>query len=386
MGSDKLTLLQFTNSRRTPGTQRQYRQSVCLFFECLSGRPYTGQSRSAEHLNEMDRMSSEYISTDQNYFSDLLRFASFVADSFSPNTMNTHLSVVIMWLELNDIVISKRKLEAIKGSIEKRRVITKDHILTHEEIKKWYEHLTRIGRVALVIQMATGMRLGEVLGLLPEDVDLENRIVYVRRSNQKRKTTKNQKERITFLTEEALFILNEWLAYRDTFLEIACKKSNTVRPKTRDDARLVPVTNSNIQEVYTRALEKAGLLVRDPDTHRATITSHSIRRYFISQLKTAMPAEMVEALAGHEGYLSGAYRRYSVEQLQAEYDKACHLVSLSSPENLPAIKADLQSQAEFSRSLASENMRLQQQLQSEMREREEQARRISAIEAAMSKR
>lgn len=60
-----------------------------------------------------------------------------------------------------------------------------------------------------------------------------------------------------------------------------------------------------------------------------------------------------------------------------------HLVSMSSPENLPAIKADLQSQAEISRTLVGENVRLKQQLDAEKIEREAQSRRIAAIEAAL---
>lgn len=227
------------------------------------------------------------------------------------------------------------------------------------------------------------MRIGEVLGLEPDDVDLDNGIVYVRRSNQNRKSTKNQRERITFLTDEAIFAIREWMAYRDTWVDQACRKLNGQVKANNYDSRIIPATNNTIQEAYTRGLKKAGLFERDPETNWCTITSHSLRKYFHSQLKTAMPAEMVESLMGHEGYLSGAYRRYSVEQLQAEYDKACHLVSLSSPENLPAIKADLQSQAEISRTLVGENVRLKQQLDAEKTEREAQSRRIAAIEAAL---
>ena len=84
---------------------------------------------------------------------------------------------------------------------------------------------------------------------------------------------------------------------------------------------------------------------------------------FHSQLKTAMPAEMVESLMGHEGYLSGAYRRYSVEQLQAEYDKACHLVSLHSAENLPAIKSDLQNQREVMQAVVADNQRMRVEME-----------------------
>lgn len=54
--------------------------------------------------------------------------------------------------------------------------------------------------------MSGGMRIGEVLGLEPEDIDLDTGVVHVRRSNRARETMKNQRERVTFLTDEALVV------------------------------------------------------------------------------------------------------------------------------------------------------------------------------------
>lgn len=45
-----ISLLQFVNSRRTTGTRDQYRQSLCLFFECLSGVTYEGRDGGHERV------------------------------------------------------------------------------------------------------------------------------------------------------------------------------------------------------------------------------------------------------------------------------------------------------------------------------------------------
>ena len=45
-----ISLLQFVNSRRTSGTRDQYRQSLCLFFECLSGVTYEGRDGGHERV------------------------------------------------------------------------------------------------------------------------------------------------------------------------------------------------------------------------------------------------------------------------------------------------------------------------------------------------
>jgi integrase len=356
-----ISLLQFVNSRRTQGTKHQYRQSLCLFFECLSGTKYEGYSRSADHVARMDELSLEYLKSEQDHISNLLQFITYLS-GYAPNPKNLHLTTVILWLDLNDISLKKSQIQFLKSSIEKRRVQTQDHILTHDEIKRWYEHLSRIGRVALMMQLSSGMRIGEVLGLEPEDVDIEDGIVYVRRSNAGRTTTKNQKERVTFLSNEAIFALKEWLEYRDTWVHQSSRRWMG-KHRNMGDTRIIPASNNTIQVVYTNGLEKAGLLERDPNTGWATITSHSIRKFFHSQLKTVMPAEMVEALMGHEGYLSGSYRRYSVDQLKKEYDKAYYAISLHSAENLPEIKAERESMSHSLQYLMSDNIKKESEIQ-----------------------
>lgn len=380
-----ISLLEFVNSRRTKGTQGQYRQSLCLFFECLSGATWEGRNRPPDHVTLMDSLSIEYLNTQHDYLSDLIKFVAYL-EKYSQNAKILHLTTTILWLELNDITLKRAQIDFIRSGAGKRMVETEHHILTHDEMHRWYMALSRLGRVVLMTQLATGMRLGEVLGLEPEDIDLDAGWVWVRRAGPKTKskTPKNQKPRYTFLTDEAVIEIREWMTYRETWMNQASRK--WFKQDHSHETRVFPCSQNTIQEAYTRGLIKIGLFEQDPNTNWGTVTSHSIRKYFNSQLKLGMPEIMVEKLLGHVGYLNGVYDQYTPEQIRAEYDKNCHLICLHAAENLPAIKADLQSQAEFSRSLASENMRLQQQLQSEMREREEQARRISAIEAAMSKR
>lgn len=211
--------------------------------------------------------------------------------------------------------------------------------------------------------MSSGMRIGEALGLEPDDIDLDTGVIHVRRSNRSRQTTKNQRERVTFLTDEALVVIREWLHYRDAWMNQACRKFNGQTRVNVYDNRIVPATNNTIQESYTRGLKKAGLFERDTNTNWCTITSHSLRKFFNSQMKTVMPAEMVEALMGHEGYLSGSYRRYNEEQLKSEYDKASHTVCLYASENIPVIKAELSNQQENIRALVAENQRMRTEME-----------------------
>jgi integrase len=49
---------------------------------------------------------------------------------------------------------------------------------------------------------------------------------------------------------------------------------------------------------------------------------HGLRKFFRSQLALSCPVDIVEALMGHEGYLTDAYRRYSRKQMAEYYLKA----------------------------------------------------------------
>ncbi|GBE55150.1 MAG TPA: hypothetical protein ENH28_06225 [Euryarchaeota archaeon] len=51
--------------------------------------------------------------------------------------------------------------------------------------------------------------------------------------------------------------------------------------------------------------------------------NNGLRKFFRSQLATAIPVDIVETLMGHEGYLTGD-RRYSEKELGEYYSKGEH--------------------------------------------------------------
>lgn len=363
-----LSLLDFVGSCRKRGTRDQYRQSLCLFFECLTGSTYEGRRRPADHVAHLETASLDYLSSSQDYIRDLIKFSTFLAD-YAPTVQHSHMTTVLLWLELNDIAIPRAKLKFVKNRLPKKRVSTRDHALTHDEIRRWYEHLSRVGRITLQIQLSTGMRIGEALALMPDDIDwsTEPVTVHIRgtRTVDGIGEPKNGEPRISYLSSEAAFALKEWLAYRPEYFAGTCKKLGQGRTlKDSTDPRLIPVVHNTIQTAYTNALKKAGLFQVDKKTNWSTITSHSLRKFANSQLKAAgMPAEMVEMILGHEGYLSGAYRRYPEEQVRKAYLAVEYAISLNAPSNMPAIRADLEQSKETQQALAGELIRLRNDLE-----------------------
>lgn len=68
--------------------------------------------------------------------------------------------------------------------------------------------------------------------------------------------------------------------------------------------------------------------MRDDRTGRYIIHIHTFRKFFSSRMALSCPRDAVEMLMGHEGYLSGAYRRFSEEQLMDLYKKSMQEVTI----------------------------------------------------------
>jgi hypothetical protein len=89
---------------------------------------------------------------------------------------------------------------------------------------------------------------------------------------------------------------------------------------------MFPFSDKNVREMWDNAVKKTGLWSKDSSTGRSQVRVHSLRKFFRSQLALSCPLDIVEALMGHEGYLTEAYRRYSRKQMGEYYLKAEHHV------------------------------------------------------------
>ena len=258
---------------------------------------------------------------------------------------------------MNDIVIPRSKMTMIKRRLDKRRPITKDHALSFDDVKLWYEHLSRLGKVALLLQMSSGMRIGELIQIRIDDINWDSTPVEI---NIRAEVSKTQKERYVFISSEASYALTEWLKVRQGYLDSAMKRS-CMYPKKKNDSRIIPLTHSTIQQVYIRGLKKSGLYSVYDETNRTTITSHSLRKFWFSQMKTVMPSTIVELLGGHEMPYHGAYVRYPKEQVKQEYLKAEYAISIHAPINMGEFQAKERDMRDQMNYVISELTRAQQE-------------------------
>jgi len=107
---------------------------------------------------------------------------------------------------------------------------------------------------------------------------------------------------------------------RDSYIKAAAGKSHKYK-KSVEDNRIFPFLNNTAWCMWKNAVKKAGLDETDKTTNRSKLHPHVLRKYFRTKMGAVIPVDIVEALMGHEGYLTEVYRRYSQEQLAEFYLK-----------------------------------------------------------------
>jgi len=76
--------------------------------------------------------------------------------------------------------------------------------------------------------------------------------------------------------------------------------------------------------MWNNSLRKAGFMSRDKQTNHRRMHPHVLRKFFRTKLGSVIPVDVVEALMGHEGYLTEVYRRYTEEDLAQFYKQGEH--------------------------------------------------------------
>jgi integrase/recombinase XerC len=169
-------------------------------------------------------------------------------------------------------------------------------------------------RAILELFYASGIRVGELVDLAVEDLDLEQRLVKVR--------GKGRKERIVPVGRPAVEALKAYLATRDT---LASGKitgmAGSIRPGghgsplflNRRGGRL---TSRSVERLLEKYLKRSGM--------GKAITPHGLRHSFATHLLQAgADLRVIQELLGHARLsTTQRYTHVNLDQLMAVYDKA----------------------------------------------------------------
>ena len=250
----------------------------------------------------------EYFEQDRDYKTDVKSFYASIKTS-PPKTTRVYLSVIKTFFENNDIELSAKFWSRLKRANGTSRALTQDRIPTREELIRILNQMPLRARALFLVMESSGMRIGETTKLQMDDIELDKSPAEIR---IRAEYTKSHLPRTTFISAEAATMLKEWLKVREHYISTHV---NSLQFSTR----VFPVRTTKLSRHFIVALEKTGLDDKDPTTGRRILHPHTLRKYFRTEGAKAIPVDILEALMGHEGYMTDSYRRYSLEQRREAY-------------------------------------------------------------------
>jgi integrase len=312
-------------------TVSTYRGGIYSFFDCIYGRVRATRKASKEDQAQYERLAERYFLEERNYFDDMLDFIAYMQDR-APTGARAQINAVKEFFVNNDVEFTQKQLKSIKKKMPKGKTSrTAERDIDGPMLKRILEHMDLKARAVTLTLASSGMRPDEPFNIVLSDVDLSTKPTQLVVRGE---DAKEGDRRSVFISKEATDVLREWLKVRSQYLDSAKNrnaglvKAGITNEKKTDDDRLFPFSLENFREAWNGALIKAGLMHKDNSTGRSQIRIQGTRKFFRSQLALSCPVDIVEALMGHQGYLTEAYRRYTLKQMAEYYLKAEHHVTV----------------------------------------------------------
>ena len=289
-------------------TIKTYRSALKNFFEMVYGE-----------REPLEELAERYFNETRDYNVDVQNFLASIKD-LAPKSVRVKLTAIKVFLMENHVELPQRFWIKLRRRIRGNRALSIDKVPSNKELKSILTHLPIHAKAFYLSLASSGIRIGEAGELKLEDVDLSQEPA---RINIRGEYTKSGNPRVAFISREAKETIREWLKVRSEYLAAAVAKSHLYK-KSKDDSSLFPFTSSSIRVTWNNALKNSKLKEQDSRTNRHTFHPHVLRKFFRTRLGAVIPVDVVEALMGHEGYLTEVYRRYSVEDLANFYKQGEH--------------------------------------------------------------
>lgn len=349
-------LSEFLDNYNNQNTRGGYKSGIGAFIKFIYGA--IGGDK-----NRLEELADQYFDDTRDHKTDMLKFAVSLQNR-PPLSARQVFNQTAEFLAMNDVVISPKDLKRARNKLPKGGAVTLERDMDIDTIRSLLAHSDVKGKSVILTLASSGMRIGELLTVTLNDIDLDAKPAKI---HIRGKNTKTGFQRITFVSTEATQALREWLKVRSKYLEGSLEKGMHLNGRTNakpsDDNRLFPMSDNVINKAFEQAVKSAGLFERDETTNRTTLHIHQFRKFFLSQLSLKAPKEIAETLAGHSGYLTGSYRRYTEAQLAEKYLEAEYLVTIQVPTEIKEIQNEfrekMQDQTDIVEKLVAKNIRLE---------------------------
>lgn len=346
-------------------TKRLYRASILDYIDSVYGRVRKGKTATKDENREYERLADKYFEEDRDHYQDLLDFVSHM-NGKPPGSIKVKVSAIKEFLSYNDIELSQKQLKQLNKKLPKGKTgRTAEKDIDTEMIRTLLTYADLKGRALILTLASSGMRIGEALQITLDDIDLSKSPGQITIRGE---YTKSGDLRSIFVSEEAKQTLKEWLKHRESYLGSAVNRNNGLVEKGKgenknlEDDRVFPFSDSTVRYIWENCLSKAGYYNKDKSTNRTDTRIHGLRKFFRSQLALKCPVDIVEALMGHEAYLTEAYRRHTLKQLGEYYQQGEYLITIQNPEDVKELKKKYNEFSEDLIQLQRENRELRERL------------------------
>ncbi len=335
----------FIARQRTESTKQVYSIALNQFFKWKNTTP----DKYIIDITKMSNGKKEAVL--RQYKADITGWWDYITKTWTPKyTRNVKLNAVRQLLIEYEIELPVVFWKRLKSTKDKGAMaLTQDRDPTRAELRQILNEGSDMARTMFLVLSSTGMRMGELLKLTIDDIDLTQHPVWI---NIPGNITKTGDPRTVYLTDEASRFLKAWLKTgREKWLkESATRRMTTKRlkqfkPKERADYCLdavFPITRQTLIKTWNIMLQNAHLDMKDKTTGLHVLHAHTLRKYFRCNMIKPLGTDVVEALMGHRGYLTQAYRRYSKSQLaQMFIDAQQHITIIEDPVDIKKLETTM---------------------------------------------
>ncbi len=334
-------------------TRKAYRTGLRLFFDVAYKSERVNDDQHYEIL--ADRYFQELESGSRKVSSDMVALADVLADK-PPLTARTRIAAVKEFMACSGYELNHREVKNIHRRIPTGYSQTEERELDPDTLRMILQHCDLRGRALFLVLVSSGMRVGEVIQITLDDIDLERKPA---RINIRASYTKTREARVTFMSDEAVQAVRAWLQIRNSHMESSAGRNAGLvahglsTEKKLNDTRLFPYNYTTVNKAWTNAITSANLFSKDLTTGRMQLHVHQLRKFFRTMAATKIPVDIVEAILGHSAYLSRAYRKNTRDQLADYYLKAEPSITVFSTED-PETRQRVSSLEEENRQLKTE--------------------------------
>ncbi|KXA92934.1 hypothetical protein AKJ64_01820 [candidate division MSBL1 archaeon SCGC-AAA259E17] len=241
---------------------------------------------------------------------------------YAPKTKNNRLKAVKVFFQDHDLAIPQSWWKKFRRrKMDENRPVTNDKAGKKKEWRKIITNMDPLGQALYLTLLSTGCRIGAMLSVKVEDLDLDADPARI--SLRPSYTKEGIGDRTVFLTAEAEEHVKNYLEWRK-----GKKKSDGT---DLDTDRLFPIAKSTAGRKLQKAIDRSPLEIKkDKETGIHEIHTHSTRKFFRS--KCGLGEALTKALMGHKEYLDRSYLRVDPDRAAEEFKNIEGNLTILEPE------------------------------------------------------